>query len=281
MDVTLLKTSHEDLFLKQGYYLALQFNTGWVVTRITGREWANLRPFSVGAVAANGTLAAWNQVLDVSGMHYLDPPKDSLIYHCFWGINTPNARVYTQFPTMRDIGSLTSVTRAVAGDVGYVPGEDSPFSGPFSLNTELFTVHERYPAFQIANVTGDAFANVTFNFGVMKYTYQVIKDRNLITKLLVGDQRGRKHTMGGVDPSPTTVPKWLTDLVGDELIRWTQSLMEADTLPETSERGGGVRREDVERASVHFNVPVTEVTHSMMASLPPRATGLASGRARR
>lgn len=280
MDAVLLKTSHEDLFLQQGYYLALQFHLGWVVTRITGREWANLRPFSVGAVPAGGTLGAWNQLLGPSGVRYLEAPQDAFIYHSFWGINTPNARVYVQFPTMGDIGSLTEIIRAVAGDVGFITGDSSPFLGPFSTRTELFTVHERYPAFQVANVTGDAFANVIFNVSVMKYTYQLIKDKNLIARLLVGDQRCRKYTMGRISPSPTAAPKWLQDSASEALIRWTQTLMESEGLFEV-ERGGGIRREDAERAAVHFNVPVAQVTSAMIAALPARTTGLVTGRARR
>lgn len=281
MEVALLKQSSEDRFLEAGFYLALQFKTGWVVSRILGREWANLRPYSVGAVAANGHLTNWNEILDASAKHYLDASKDSLIHHIFWGVNTPNARVYVQYPTKSDIGSLTTTTRAVDGDVGYVPGEDSPYEGPFSVKTELFTVHERYPAFQVSNVTGDAFANVMFNFSAMKYTYHLIKDKKLLEQLLVGGKTCRKYTMGPVDPQPTAAPQWLQDLVGGELIRWTTDLMESESSNESSERGAGIRREDIERAAVHFHVATNMVTQEMIAALPGRGTGLVTGRARR
>lgn len=281
MDTVLLKTSHEDLFLQAGYYLGLQFKTGWIVSRILGREWGNLRPFSVGAVAAGGHLTAWNEIKDATDKHYLEPARRSLWHHIFWGLNTPNARVYVRYPTKSDIGSLTTTTREIDGDVGYVPGEDSPYEGPFSVKTELFTAYEKYPGFQVSNVTGDAFANVMFNFNVMKYSYQLIKDKKLIEELLLGKRQCRKYTMGPVDPTPTTVPKWLEDLVGAELVKWTEDLMESEVSSESySERGAGIRREDAERAAAHFRVPVSQVTPQMIAALPVRGTGLVTGRAR-
>jgi len=278
MEVALLKQSHEDRFLEVGFYLALQFKTGWVVSRILGREWANLRPYSVGKVDAGDHLAAWNEILDASARRYLEASKDALIHHIFWGINTPNARVYVQYPTKSNIGSLTTTTREIDGDVGYVPGEESPYEGPFSVNTELFTVHERYPAFQVSNVTADDFENVMFRFSVMKYTYHLIKDKKLLEQLLVGGKTCRKYTMGPVDPQPATVPNWLQGLVGDKLIRWTADLMESEgsetlSSPRT-ERGAGIRREDVERAAAHYNVPTSQVTREMIAALPARGARL-------
>lgn len=275
MDIALLKQSHEDRFLEIGYYLGLQFNSGWVVSRILGREWANLRPFPVGIVAAGGHLANWNEIQDATGQWYLRPSKRELWYHTFWGVNTPNARVYVRFPTKNDIGSLTTTTRLIDGDVGYVPGEDSPYEGPFSVKTELFTVYERYPGFQVSNVTGDGFANVMFNFDTMKYTYQLIKDKRLIEQLLVGGKTCKKYTVGPVDPAPTTIPKWLEDLVGAKLINWTKDLMESEVSESPSPvRGAGIRREDVERAAIHFNVPVNSVTREMVAALPARGARL-------
>ena len=236
MEAVLLKTSHEDLFLQAGYYLALQFHSGWVVSRILGREWANLRPFSVGSIAAGAHLAAWNEIKDTTDKHYLEPAQRWLFYHTFWGINTPNARVYVQYPSKDDIGSLTTTLREVDGDIGYVPGVESPYEGPFSVRTELFTVYEKYPAYQVSNVTKDAFANVIFNFSTMKYTYQLIKDKKLIGELLLGRKQCKKYTMGRVDPGPTSIPKWLEDLVGALLIKWTKDLVESESLPVEARR---------------------------------------------
>ena len=60
-----LEKDHEELWLKEGYLLCLQFNEGWVVFRITGWEPSNITPFSLGAVAATSNLAAWNERSDM------------------------------------------------------------------------------------------------------------------------------------------------------------------------------------------------------------------------
>lgn len=229
MDVALLKQSHEDRFLETGYYLGLQFHTGWVLSRILGREPANLRPYSVGALAAGANLAAWNQILDPNNVPFLQPARRELWYHHFWGINTPNSRVYLQYPIRSEIGSLIPTARAVGGNVGYVPGGESPYDGPFSNKTEIVTCFERWPAYMVSNVTGDAFANVCFNFDTMKYSYQLIKEKKLIEELLTGKRQCRKYTMGPTDPGPTTVPLWLETLVTPALIKWTKDLVESES----------------------------------------------------
>ena len=268
----ILKESHENRWLEAGFYLGLQFNSGWVVSRILGREFASLRPFSVGAVTADSHLAAWNEIKDSSDKHYLEPSRRELFYHHFWGVNTPNARVYLQFPSKDDIGSLTTVEREIDGNVGYISGVESRYDGPFSVKTELFTVYERYPAFQVSNVTADNFANVMFHFETMKYSYQLIKDKNLIKELLTGKRQCRKFTLGRADPTPSTVPKWLEDLVTADLIRWTKGMMEsADYGGETvAGQLGGIPKTDIERAAAHFGVPISQVTEAMVRSLPPR-----------
>ncbi len=227
----LLKTSHEDLFLQPGFYLACQYFEGWVVTRITSREWSNLRPISAGALLANTSLAAWNTVTDAAGTRFLEPYVQDFFYHIFWGCNTPLARIYVQHPTGQDMGNLITGTRAVAGDVGYIEGHESPYDGPFSVKTELLTVNQRYPAFQVSNVTFDPFANVTFNFQVMKYRYKIIKDTKLIDDLLTGRRQCKRITIGRADPEPTRIPDWLLTLVGAKLLRWTkESVMEIASL---------------------------------------------------
>jgi len=277
MDIALLKQSHEDRFLEAGYYLALQFKTGWVVSRILGREWANLRPYSVGEVKAGANLSAWNEIKDTTDKHYLEPSESWMWYHTFWGINTPNARVFVQFPTKAEIGSLVATDRVIDGDVGYIPGEESPYEGPFSQRTELITVKERYPAFQIYDPTLDDFPNVLFHFDTRKYTYQLIKDKRLIEELLLGKRQCKKFTVGPIDPQPTPIPMWLESLVTPELIKWTQDLMQSESAGLVVEqvRGQLDRRTELQRYMAHFGVDEVTARKLMAAGvkLPPRGTG--------
>jgi len=221
-----MKESHENLFLKEGYLLALQFAQGWACFRILGWEPSNVKPYSLGAVAALGNLAAWNEIVDAGPRRYLMPPDEKWIYHSFYGVNKPKARVFFQYPTRQDRMNLVAVQRTITGDVGYVDGEMSPFDGPFALKTQVFTVKELYPAFNCYNPLNDAMDNVMLNFDVMRYSYVIIKNRDIIREILTLRRPGRLHTVAGIDPEPARIPDWLSDLVGKDLLNYSQSVIE-------------------------------------------------------
>lgn len=226
MRVTLLKESHENLWLKEGYLLALQFASGWCCFRILGWEPSNVKPYSLGAVAAASNLAAWNEIADADGRRYLMPPEEHWIYHSFYGVNKPKARIFFQYPTRQDRWNLVAVQRTITGDVGYLDGEMSPFDGPFALKSQLFTVHELYPAFQCYNPLNDAMDNVMLNFDVMRYSYVLIKNRDLIKDILTLKRPGRLHTVAGIDPEPAKIPDWLSKLVGKDLLTYSKTVIE-------------------------------------------------------
>jgi len=220
-----MKESHENLFLKEGYLLALQFAQGYACFRILGWEPSNVKPYSLGAVGALGNLAAWNEITDAGPRRLLMPPEERWIYHSFYGVNKPRARVFFQYPTRQDRMNLVAVQRTITGDVGYIDGEMSPFDGPFALKSQIFTVHELYPAFQCYNPLNDAMDNVMLNFDVMRYSYLIIKNRDLIRDILTLKRPGSLHTVAGIDPEPARIPDWLNDLVGKDLLDFSKSVI--------------------------------------------------------
>lgn len=221
----ILKTSHEDLFLENGWLLALGFTEGWVCFRIQHKEWANLEPWSLGALAALGQLATFNQIQTANAQHYLEPFDESLIYHTFWGVTPNPVRIYPEYPPRTPIASMLSEPRTVGGNVGYVDGRKSPFNGPFSKVTELFTVNERYPEFQAYNPSNDAVYNVMMNFDQMHYTYQVLTDKVTIKDMLTGRLTVKKYTMGAGWPNAMTIPDWLKRAVTVPLLQYSLSVM--------------------------------------------------------
>jgi len=225
MQVSLLKTSHEELFLEQGWLLALGFYEGWACFRIKHREWANLEPFSLGEVTALSNLDAYNEIQDTQSRHFLEPHAEDLIYHSFWGVTPPRARIYIQYPPRADIGSVLSVPRSETGEVGYIDGQKSPFYGPFSNATELFTVREKYPQVQVYNPLNDDMYNVMLNFDQRHYTYTIIKNVDLIKSILLGTTRRKLYTMGTAWPNVMTIPTWLKDAVGAGLLKTTLGIM--------------------------------------------------------
>lgn len=219
--------THEELWLKEGYLLCLQFNEGWVVFRITGWEPSNITPYSLGAVAATANLASWNEILDSNADRYLEPQREQWINHFFWGINEPEARAYVQYATRQDRWSLTNSQRTITGDIGYANGRMSPYNGPFSSKTQMFTIHELYPAFQIYNPLPVAMPNVLMNFDIMRYSYIIIKDKNIIREALTLKRPARIYTVGGVDPNPVRIPEWLQSRVNKlELLEYSNTVME-------------------------------------------------------
>jgi len=205
----------EDMWLEAGYYLALQFDNGWHVVRMLGRERTSLKNYnlkynSTTTTHATGTTTAdWDEPTDSQNRKYLEPEdnhKDQL-YQIFWGGSPVSAdiRFFTQFISRQDRGSLTG-TRAVPGDVGFIDSEVSPYNNP-SVQTKLFTIYDRSPVFKAYNATLNT-QTIHMNFHVMKYLYEVIKDKNLIKELLApGQRRCEKYTMGGIDRM-ITPPEW-------------------------------------------------------------------------
>lgn len=222
---TVIKANHEDAFLEQGYYFALCFREGWLVARVVNKGWTNIQPWSLGAVAAGANLAAYDEVQDANARHYLEPFKNEIVYHTFWGVTPGTARIKWQLPSGQDIGNTRGTNRSLTDNTGFIDGGESPFNGPFSLATEIFTVKERYPAFQVYNPTGDAMINVMLRFAQRQYSYQVITEKPLIKDLLTGTRRIKKFTMGTADPLPMTIPQWLQDQVGDEILSYTNDVM--------------------------------------------------------
>lgn len=228
VQVSLLKESHENYYLQEGHFVALQFSQGWIVVMITGAEPSDQRPFSLGGVSAQSNLSDWDEIKDSSNRKYLEPTKEDFLKQIFWGVSPAKARVFFQYPSRQDRWSLIAVTRTLTGTIGYIDGEMSPWDGPFSRKTEIWTVYQLYPAFNIYNPILERMLDVKLNFDVMNYTYGIIKDKEMIRQFLSGERRVRKHTVGGIDPSPATAPQWLEKLnktaEGEDIFKYTRDL---------------------------------------------------------
>lgn len=225
MNNAILKPSHDTHYLEQGYYFALAFNEGWFIGRVINRSWSNLEPWSLGAVASLGNLTAYDEVQDTSSRHYLEPQKEEIIYHTFWGVTPATARIKWQHESRKDLGSMLAINRTLQDNVGFIDGYESPYFGPFSPATEIFTIKDRYPAFQVLNPTGDNMPNVMLHFDQRQYTYSIVTDKALVKDLLVGNRRVKKYTLGNADPQPMTIPQWLQNRIGDDMLKYTRDVM--------------------------------------------------------
>ena len=101
-----------DRFHNVGDIIALKMLEGSAVKlypfRIESQEYPNNRTeFSIGAataLAAAGT--GWNTIQDASNRFILEPEFAEVLYQGFYGITPSIARVYRQYPSGVDRGSL-------------------------------------------------------------------------------------------------------------------------------------------------------------------------------
>lgn len=227
-----LKVSHEDMFLETGYLLLLQFQQGFAPFRITGKQWANLKPWPLGAIAARSNLANFDSIQDTQSNHFLEPYTNDIIYQTFWGVTPASTRIMAQYPPRTDLGSMQQNPRPInptgitaAGDVGYIDGTISPYRGPFSKKTEIFTVKEKYPQFQAFNPLYDAIYNAMLSFDQYQYSYDIITDKALVKDMLVGRVPVKKYTMGLAYPNATPIPDWLQRAVTPDMLKYTLAIM--------------------------------------------------------
>ena len=139
--------------LREGDLLGLLFRSGtiprWYIFRVEQAELPNnLYEHSLGTANAMATAGTdWDLVEDSSSNKLLDPELDHLVHQVFWGVTPSYARVYRQYPSAVDRGSLRG-TRTVGGAVGYIDGYASPLQSPSPL-TETMVVKGHYPAFNM------------------------------------------------------------------------------------------------------------------------------------
>lgn len=176
------------------------------ILRILTAEYPNnLLEFSIGsanALSATGT--GWETVDDSSGKEYLEPEYSSQINQVFMGVAPSYARVYRQYPSGQERGSLIG-TRAIGDRVGYVDGRYSPLRNP-NPNTEFFVIKGQHPAFNGYHPRAEpSSVTVYANFYVASFNVEELDPRSLTP---ADRARLRCITMAG--KSLMTKPGWLT-----------------------------------------------------------------------
>jgi len=202
----------EDHIPQENYYVGLLFYEGyWFVKLLRKQQLTFFRPYTFEddtAIAVDST-SGWEGPADAQGRFYLEPQEEEYIYQFFTGISPSQAKVYLQYTQREDRMNLIT-PRPVPGNIGYWDGEATPYTDPAPL-TELWTVHDIYPYFNVENpgITGESEV-IRAGFYLTEYSYQVVKDVEKIKSFLRGNQRCTVRTMG--DPyRPIKAPSWLKE----------------------------------------------------------------------
>jgi hypothetical protein len=203
-----------DRYLKEGDLVALKMLDGNKVTLfpllIETLEYPNnYYNFSLGsatALASAGT--GWNTIQDSNNRYILEPEYSEALYQVFYGVSPPIARLYRQYPSGVDRGSLVGTRNPGTDPIGYINGDSSPMLWPSPV-TEFFTVRGQHPAFYGHHpYARPATITVRMNFYITAYGVCGIRgmpDEEVRTKAK------RIITMGG--RTLMQAPGWVKDAV--------------------------------------------------------------------
>ena len=135
----------------------------------------NLTEFSLGSATALAVAGTdWDDIQDSASRYQLEPEYEDYLYQIFYGISPSYARIYRNYPTNVDIGSLIG-TRVVGGAVGFINGEQSPLLSPSAL-TEFWTLKGNHPSFMGYHPYAEPSSiTVRMTFYVAKFLVEYLK----------------------------------------------------------------------------------------------------------
>ena len=204
-----------DRFHDIGHIIALKMLEGSAVKlypfRIEAVEYPNNRAeFSIGAataLAAAGT--GWNTIQDASNRFILEPEFAEVIYQGFYGITPSYARVYRQYPSGVDRGSLVGTRNPGVDPIGYISGDMSPGLWPSPI-TEFYSVRGQHPAFYGYHpYARPSSITIRMNFYITVYGVSCIEG---MTEAEILAQAHRIITLGG--RTLMQAPGWMRGLGG-------------------------------------------------------------------
>jgi len=198
---------------KPNWYVGLLFEEGyWFVQLIRQQQLTRFMPYTFNSdavIVANGT-SGWETPTDANARRYLEPQEEETIYQFFTGLAPSSAQLYLQYTQRVDRMNLIT-PRPVPGQIGFWDGESTKYRDP-SPETELWTVRDIYPHFNVANVTDTNMPKeshvIVSSFWITPYTYKVVSDKAKISQFLKKDKPATIVTMGDGD-RPIKAPAWL------------------------------------------------------------------------
>lgn len=170
----------------------------------------NYTEFSLGAATALASAGTgWDTIQDSSNRYILEPEYSGIVYQIFYGITPSYARLYRQYPSGVDRGSLVGTRNPGVDPIGYVSGDMSPLLSPSPI-TEFFTVRGQHPAFYGYHpYARPSSVTIRMTFYIVSYGVSGIKGAD--PSWVMGQAR-RVITMGG--RTLMQAPGWLREAVG-------------------------------------------------------------------
>lgn len=191
----------ENRFVKENHLVGLGFPTqGYLFMRVTGVESIHYMYDEFGTIAADTQADAAR----------LDRAADSIdnvlrvtdcdhIYQVFMGWQPGCVRQYLYYPY--ETGRRNMDVRRILskGDFGFIQGFDSPWDCP-SPDTEIFIPKDVDVGFAWYNESEET-VTLRISLLIRRLSIDILRDADLIEKILAGKQPCRLVTLGGVGDS--------------------------------------------------------------------------------
>jgi hypothetical protein len=187
-----------ELLLKENFLLGLSFPAiGSVFYRVLGREFITYKYNEIGDVEADEWkdsarlgLSAKN-ITDVLNIEDCD-----MIYQMFMGISPSPLKGYLHYPMESMRGNLESTNNYTKSDFGFIDGFESSFDD-MSPKSEVWIPKDMKVGWAWHNPT-DRTVRAMLNLMIVRYRVNVIRDADLIHRILTGRKECRIATIGGV-----------------------------------------------------------------------------------
>lgn len=189
----------DKLILKENFLLGLSFpGAGCVFFRVSAREYVPYVYDEVGDVDADEWIDSTRLGLSAKNITDVLHVEDcDEIYQVFMGISPGPLKCYTHYPVDSIRGNLDETNNYTKSDFGFVDGFESSFNN-LSPKTEIWIPRGMKVGFAWHNPT-DRTVRALLNLMIVRYRVQIIRDSDLIHRILTGRKECRIATIGGVD----------------------------------------------------------------------------------
>jgi len=198
MDISRIK----DRFLKENQLVGLNFpGQGYIFYRATGVETIYYEyDESPGSIAANTQEDAARLPMSAYSIdNMLRVENCDHLYQVFMGWKPGAVRQYLYYPYETARRNLDVKRIYTKSPFGYIDGFESPYDCP-SPDTEIFIPKDVDVAFAWWNPLSES-VTVEEHILIRRMQVDIIRDSDLIEKILKGTQPCRLVTLGGIDSS--------------------------------------------------------------------------------
>jgi len=188
-----------NLILKENFLLGLSFPAvGNVFFRVTAREFVPYIYDEIGDVAADEWIDSSRLALSAKNItDILDVEDCDMIHQMFMGISPSPLKGYLHYPMESMRGNLDATNNYTKSDFGFIDGFESSFND-ISPKSEVWIPKDMKVGWAWHNPT-DRTIRAMLNLMIVRYRVDVVRDSDLIHRILTGRKECRIATVGGVD----------------------------------------------------------------------------------